>query len=119
MLIWVGHDGLEQPHLTQAVPVRVLQLEITSFKRIAIDHRVIAGAPYIRGTRIPVATAVALVAEGITSEQNFAGLPAVSEGRHRRVTALGGRCCQSRYVAPLESAQIPRPMGLPSAEGGS
>ena len=61
MLIRVGYDGLEQPHLTQAVPVRVLYVESISFKRIAIDHRVIAGVPCIRGTRIPVATVVGLV----------------------------------------------------------
>lgn len=34
------------------------------FERIAADHRVMSGVPCIRGTRIPVATVVGMVAEG-------------------------------------------------------
>jgi uncharacterized protein (DUF433 family) len=40
-----------------------------SFERITIDHRVMAGVPCIRGTRIPVATVVGLVAEGLTVDE--------------------------------------------------
>lgn len=34
-----------------------------------------AGVPCLRGTRIPVATVVGLVAEGVTSEQILADYP--------------------------------------------
>lgn len=36
-----------------------------AFKRISIDNRVMAGVPCVQGTRIPVATVVGMVAEGI------------------------------------------------------
>lgn len=46
-----------------------------AFDRITIDHRIMAGVPCIRGTRIPVATVVGLVAEGATSEEILADYP--------------------------------------------
>jgi uncharacterized protein (DUF433 family) len=39
------------------------------FKRITVNPRQMGGVPCLRGLRIPVATIVALVAEGQTSEQ--------------------------------------------------
>jgi uncharacterized protein (DUF433 family) len=39
------------------------------FKRITTNPRQMGGAPCLRGLRIPVATVVALVAEGQTPEQ--------------------------------------------------
>ncbi|WGX99367.1 DUF433 domain-containing protein [Nocardioides sp. L-11A] len=35
-----------------------------SAERVVVDHRVMGGVPCIRGTRIPVATVVGLLAEG-------------------------------------------------------
>lgn len=46
-----------------------------SFDRIAIDQKVMAGVPCIRGTQIPVATVVGMVAEGMTSAQIKADFP--------------------------------------------
>jgi uncharacterized protein (DUF433 family) len=43
--------------------------DVGVFERISVDHRIMAGVPCIKGTRIPVATVVAMVAEGITTEQ--------------------------------------------------
>jgi len=43
-----------------------------AFERISIDHRVMAGVPCIKGTRIPVATIVCMVAEGMTTQEIFA-----------------------------------------------
>lgn len=39
-----------------------------AFERISVDHRVMGGVPCIRGTRIPVATVVASLGEGMASE---------------------------------------------------
>ena len=39
------------------------------FKRISINPDQMAGAPCIRGLRIPVATVVGMVAEGMTEEE--------------------------------------------------
>lgn len=56
---------LLSPSQTRVVVVRVPYSEGMAFKRIAIDHQVMAGVPCVRGTRIPVATVVGMVAEGI------------------------------------------------------
>lgn len=39
------------------------------FKRISINPDQMAGAPCIRGLRIPVSTVVGMVAEGMTEEE--------------------------------------------------
>ena len=39
-----------------------------AFERITIDANMMGGMPCIRGLRIPVATVVEMVAEGMTSE---------------------------------------------------
>lgn len=49
--------------------------EAVDIDRIRIDHRIMAGVPCIRGTRIPVATVVGLVAEGVTIEEVVADYP--------------------------------------------
>ncbi|HVB05138.1 MAG TPA: DUF433 domain-containing protein [Acidimicrobiales bacterium] len=49
-----------------------------SFQRISVDHRVMGGVPCIHGTRIPVATLISALAEGITSEQLLADFPQLS-----------------------------------------
>lgn len=46
-----------------------------AFERISVDHRIMGGVPCIRGTRIPVATVVASVAEGMTTEEILAEYP--------------------------------------------
>lgn len=46
--------------------------EAMAFERISIDHRVMAGVPCIKGTRIPVATIVGMVAEGMTTQEILA-----------------------------------------------
>lgn len=43
--------------------------------RVLADHRVMGGVPCVRGTRIPVATIVGLLAQGRTAEQIVADYP--------------------------------------------
>ena len=45
-----------------------------AFERITTDPRQMGGVPCLRGLRIPVATIVALVAEGLTTAQIAARL---------------------------------------------
>lgn len=45
------------------------------FDRITIDPQQAGGAPCIRRLRIPVATVVGLVAQGLTTQQIIAELP--------------------------------------------
>jgi uncharacterized protein (DUF433 family) len=46
-----------------------------TFPRITVDARQMNGMPCIRGLRIPVATVVAMVADGMTREEILAALP--------------------------------------------
>ena len=45
------------------------------FTRITVDPEVMAGVPTIRGMRIPVATVVLMVADGMSVEQICGDLP--------------------------------------------
>lgn len=46
-----------------------------TFERITTDPDVMGGLPSIRGLRIPVATVVAMVADGMSTDQIIAELP--------------------------------------------
>lgn len=48
---------------------------LVTFDRITIDPDVMGGAPSIRGFRIPVATVVAMFADGMTAEEILGDLP--------------------------------------------
>jgi uncharacterized protein (DUF433 family) len=46
-----------------------------TFERITIDPEVMGGLPCIRGLRIPVATVVAMFADGMTTDEILAEHP--------------------------------------------
>jgi len=46
-----------------------------TFERISVDHRIMGGVPCVRGTRIPVATVVAMVAEEMGTDDILAEFP--------------------------------------------
>ena len=46
-----------------------------SFSRITADARIMGGVPCIRGLRIPVATVVGMVADGMTSTEILDAYP--------------------------------------------
>lgn len=46
-----------------------------AFERISVDHRIMGGVPCIRGTRIPVTTIVAMVAENMATDEVRASFP--------------------------------------------
>jgi uncharacterized protein (DUF433 family) len=48
------------------------------FERISVDHRIMGGVPCIRGTRIPVATVVGMIAEGMRPDEILAEFPQLS-----------------------------------------
>lgn len=45
------------------------------FTRITTNHRQMGGVPCIRGLRIPVATVVSMVADGMSETEIIAALP--------------------------------------------
>ncbi len=50
------------------------------FTRITVNHSQMNGIPCIRGLRIPVATIVAMVAEGMNEEEILAAYPDLEKG---------------------------------------
>lgn len=46
-----------------------------AFERITVDPDMMGGMPCIRGLRIPVATVVAMLADGMTADEVVAELP--------------------------------------------
>lgn len=46
-----------------------------TFTRITVDPAVMGGAPCIRGMRVPVATVVAMVADGMSVDEILTDLP--------------------------------------------
>lgn len=66
------------------------------FERITVDPAQMEGMPCIRGLRIPVATVVAMVADGMTAEEITTELPDlqpedVAEALHFAAEALRER----------------------------
>ncbi len=45
------------------------------FRRITADQQIMAGVPCIRGLRIPVATVVGMVADGMSVDEILAAYP--------------------------------------------
>jgi uncharacterized protein (DUF433 family) len=75
-----------------------------TFERITTDPEVLGAVPCIRGLRVPVATVVGMVADGMMSEQILADLPYLEAGHI--VEAL-------RYAAEaVRERELPlRPVG--------
>jgi uncharacterized protein (DUF433 family) len=71
------------------------------FDRIAVDQRIMAGVPCIRGTRIPVATVVGMVAEGMTSAEILADFPQLEADDIRQALLFA--------AAAVDQATIPLP----------
>lgn len=46
-----------------------------AFERVTVDPDTMGGMPCIRGLRIPVATVVAMVADGLSTDEIVADLP--------------------------------------------
>ena len=46
--------------------------------RILIDHRIMGGVPCIRGTRIPVATILGLLAQGASTAEVLSDYPQIA-----------------------------------------
>ena len=74
-----------------------------SFERISVDHRVMGGVPCIRGTRMPVATIVGMVSEGMSTEEIVAEFPQL-EGEDIRAALQYAAAAVDVRELPLRSA---------------
>jgi uncharacterized protein (DUF433 family) len=75
-----------------------------AFERIAVDHRIMGGVPCVRGTRIPVATVVGMIAEGMEHGEILAEFP--------QLTAEDIQDALRYAAAAVDEREIPlRPAG--------
>ncbi len=81
--------GGRRPLYTEAMPA----------SRIVADHRIMDGMPCIRGTRIPVATVVGRLAQGLSVEEVLADYPQVS--------ADDVHACLEFAAAAVSERQVP------------
>jgi uncharacterized protein (DUF433 family) len=74
-----------------------------SESRVVADHRIMGGVPCIRGTRIPVATLVGLVAGGRSVDEILADYPQLAADDVRVALEFAATAVSERQV-PLSTS---------------
>ncbi len=74
-----------------------------TFTRITVDSRQMGGVPCIRGLRIPVATVVGMVAEGIETKEILSSYPDLKSEDIREALLYAAESVREREL-PLRSA---------------
>ena len=74
------------------------------FTRITVDPQQMGGVPCMRGLRVPVATIVGMVAEGMTREEILGAYPDLEPEDIREALAYAAEAMRER-VLPLVSGQ--------------
>jgi uncharacterized protein (DUF433 family) len=72
--------------------------------RISVDHRIMGGVPCVAGTRIPVATVVGLVANGLTADEITAGYPQLTREDVQACLGYAARAVDERELPVRLSA---------------
>ena len=73
-----------------------------AFNRITVDAQKLGGVPCIRGLRIPVATVVGMVAEGMTSAEILEAYPDLEDDDIREALQFAAEAVREREL-PLAS----------------
>jgi len=68
------------------------------FKRITVDPEQMGGVPCIRGLRIPVATILAMLAEGMTETEILAAYPDLEPEDIREALRFAAEAVQERQL---------------------
>jgi uncharacterized protein (DUF433 family) len=69
-----------------------------TFERITVDPELMGGVPCIRGMRIPVATVVGMVADGMTSAEILDALPDLEAEDVREALRYAAEAVQEREL---------------------
>jgi uncharacterized protein (DUF433 family) len=69
-----------------------------TFDRITTDPDVMGGLPSIRGLRIPVATVVAMVADGMSTDEIIAELPDLTREDVREALLYAAEAVREREL---------------------
>lgn len=72
-----------------------------TFERITTDPEVMGGLPCIRGLRMPVATVVAMVADGMTTDEILAEHPGLAREDIHEALLYAAEAVQEREL-PLQ-----------------
>ena len=75
-----------------------------NFERITTDPHLMGGVPCIRGLRIPVATIVAMVADGMSTEEILENYPDLEREDVREALLYASEAVREREL-PLRKAQ--------------
>ena len=67
-------------------------------RRISVDHRIMGGVPCVAGTRIPVATVVGLVANGLTTDGILAEYAQLTEPDIQACLVYAARAVDEREL---------------------
>jgi len=74
------------------------------FPRITIDPEQMGGVPCLRGLRIPVATILAMLAEGMTEQEILAAYPDLEPEDIKEALKFAAEAVQERQLAFGDSA---------------
>lgn len=74
-----------------------------AFERITSDPQKMGGVPCIRGLRVPVATVVGMVADGMSTEEILEGYPYLEEEDIAQALQYAAEAVREREL-PLRSA---------------
>ena len=85
------------------------------FGRITVEPDRSGGVPCVRGLRIPVATVVGMVAEGMTVAEILTDYPDLEAADIAEALGDTGRLKRASVTSPLPSPVPTRPTGLGSA----
>lgn len=75
---------------------------VMSEARIVADHRIMGGVPCVRGTRVPVATVVGLIAQGLSVDEILTDYPQLSADDVRAALEFAATAVSERQV-PLST----------------
>ena len=75
-----------------------------SFERITVEPGKMGGQPCIRGLRIPVATLVAMVADGMSTDEVVTALPEIEAADVAEALHYAAAVLQERMVPLLDPA---------------
>jgi uncharacterized protein (DUF433 family) len=68
------------------------------FQRITVDPHLMGGVPCLRGLRIPVATVVAMVADGLSEEEILCAYPDLEPEDIREALRYAAEALQEREL---------------------
>lgn len=74
------------------------------FERITIDPEQMGGVPCVRGLRIPVATVVGMVADGMTDEEILEAFPDLELGDVREALYFAAEAVREQTLPLLAAA---------------